>query len=130
MLHTVPGVGQVGMFLWVHAPFNAHLVYAGDDGIVAGVDEMALADIRMNGGFFVFKRGADEIGPEEELVEQPLGTADRAQGAARPIRYDGFFRPMDTIKDRQIWRRCTIPARRPGAVFSAGLEADAGRLAG
>ncbi len=76
------------MFLSVHAPFNAHLVYADDDGIVTGVHEMATADIRMNGGFFVFKRDViDAIEPGEELVDEPFARLiARRELLAYPLR--------------------------------------------
>ena len=90
------------MFLSVHTPFNAHLVDADDDGIVTGVHEMARASIRMNGGFFIFKRDViDTIGPGEELVEEPFARLI-ARKELLAYRYDGFFLPMDTIKDRQV----------------------------
>ena len=102
MIGTFRESGKTAMFLWVHAPFNAHLVYADDEGIVTGVDEMALAPIRMNGGFFIFKREIiDLIEPGHELVEETFEMLI-ARRELLAYRYDGFFRPMDTIKDRQI----------------------------
>jgi glucose-1-phosphate cytidylyltransferase len=65
------------------------------------VEHLSASDVRINGGFFVFKREImDWIQPGDELVEE---TFERliAEGEVIAYRYDGFFRPMDTIKDRQ-----------------------------
>ena len=53
-----------------------------------GSHEMAHADIRMNGGFFVFKRDViDCIEPGEELVEKPFARLIAAARASRlPLR--------------------------------------------
>ena len=55
----------------------------------------------INGGFFVLRRDIlDWIKPGEELVDGAVQAADRA-GELLAYRYDGFWEPMDTIKDKQ-----------------------------
>ena len=118
------------MFLSVHTPFNAHLVYADDDGVVTGVHEMASADIRMNGGFFVFKRDViDLIGPGEELVNEPFARLIERQELLA-YRYDGFFLPMDTIKDRQVLESLNDSGDAPWRRPPPGVEVDAGPVTG
>ena len=65
------------------------------------VEDMSRSQIRINGGFFVFKREIlDLIEPGDELVEETFAKLiARNELVAYP--YDGFFGPMDTIKDRQ-----------------------------
>lgn len=93
--------GKAAMFLSVKPQFNAHLVKADDDGTVIAITEMSKSDIRINGGFFVFRREILElIEPGEELVEEPF-TRLIERGELVAYTYDGFFGPMDTIKDRQ-----------------------------
>jgi glucose-1-phosphate cytidylyltransferase len=132
MIRTFHQSGKTGVFLWVHAPFNAHLVYADDDGTVTRIDEMAKADIRMNGGYFVFKRDViDEIGPGEELVDEPFARLiDRRELLA--FRYDGFFIPMDTIKDRQLLESLIESGEAPWRLNAPAttVDADAGPVAG
>jgi glucose-1-phosphate cytidylyltransferase len=72
-----------------------------EHGRVTAVEEMRPSDVRINGGFFVFRREIlDLIDPGDELVEQPFARLIDQRGLiAYP--YDGFFCPMDTIKDRQ-----------------------------
>ena len=120
MIRTFNASGKTGMFLSVHTPFNAHLVDADDDGVVTGVHEMASADIRMNGGFFVFKRDViDWIEPGEELVDEPFARLIARQELLA-YRHDGFFLPMDTIKDRQVLESLHDSGEAPWRRLRAG----------
>jgi glucose-1-phosphate cytidylyltransferase len=93
--------GKLAMFISVPPEFNAHIVVADPDGTVARIQDMSLSDVRINGGFFAFRRELlDWIQPGDELVEE---TFDRLipRGEIQVYRHEGFFGPMDTIKDRQ-----------------------------
>ena len=70
-------------------------------GASLAVEDMSRSDIRINGGFFVFKREImDLIEPGDELVEETFARLIEEQElVAYP--YEGFFGVMDTIKDRQ-----------------------------
>jgi glucose-1-phosphate cytidylyltransferase len=127
--------GKTAMFLSVRPQFNAHLVSTDDAGNVLAVEDMARSDIRINGGFFVFKREIMSlIEPGDELVEE---TFERliAGGQLVAYRYEGFFGPMDTIKDRQRletmhesgkapWRNIA-PVSSNGHVVPSGIRAEA-----
>ena len=59
------------------------------------------ADVWINGGFMVLRRDIlDTINPGEELVIEPFGRLIE-QGELLAYRYEGFWEPMDTIKDKQ-----------------------------
>jgi glucose-1-phosphate cytidylyltransferase len=62
---------------------------------------MRHSEVRINGGFFVFKHEIfDFIEPGDDLVDAPFSRLmERRELVAYP--YEGFFGPMDTIKDRQ-----------------------------
>jgi glucose-1-phosphate cytidylyltransferase len=92
---------KMAMFLSVRPEFNAHLVTTDDEGTVLRVEDMSRSQIRINGGFFVLRREIlDLIEPGDELVEETFEKLiARNELVAFP--YDGFFGPMDTIKDRQ-----------------------------
>src|SRR5262245_3189215 len=47
---------KTAMFLSVRPQFNAHMVSTDGDGNVLAVEEMSNSSLRINGGFFVFKR--------------------------------------------------------------------------
>jgi glucose-1-phosphate cytidylyltransferase len=65
------------------------------------IDDICDADVFINGGFFAFRREIfDVIEPGDELVEQPFRRLI-ASGKLSAYRYDGFWAPMDTLKDKQ-----------------------------
>jgi glucose-1-phosphate cytidylyltransferase len=101
LIRTFRESGRTAIFLSVRPEVNAHLVTYDDDGIVLTVEEMRRSHVRINGGFFVFKREIfDLIHPGDELVEETFADLiERRELLAYP--YEGFFGPMDTIKDRQ-----------------------------
>jgi glucose-1-phosphate cytidylyltransferase len=93
--------GRMAMFLLVRPQFNAHLVETDASGMVTAVADMSTSSVRINGGFFVFRRDIlDWIQPGDELVEE---TFERliARRELVSFPHDGFFGPMDTIKDQQ-----------------------------
>jgi glucose-1-phosphate cytidylyltransferase len=101
MIDRLESSGKTGLFLSVRPMFNAHVVRAAEDGTVLAVDDIQEADVRINGGFFVFRRSVlDYINPGEELVNEPFARLI-AETELIAYRYDGFWEPMDTIKDRQ-----------------------------
>jgi glucose-1-phosphate cytidylyltransferase len=101
VVDTFQASGKSAQFLSVHPQFNAHLVVTDDQGTVTRVEDMSTSNVRINGGFFVLKRSVlDLIEPGHELVEETFAKLIVArQLVAYP--YEGFFGPMDTIKDRQ-----------------------------
>jgi glucose-1-phosphate cytidylyltransferase len=93
--------GRTGIFLSVRPMFNAHVVESDADGFVRSVQELRHADVWINGGFMVFRRNVfDYINPGEELVDEPYARLIE-EGELLAYRYEGFWEPMDTIKDKQ-----------------------------
>jgi glucose-1-phosphate cytidylyltransferase len=92
---------KTAMFLAVRPRFNAHVVDFDSAGIVRGIEDLAHAHVIINGGYFVFRREImDAIEPGEELVDEPFRRLiAKEQVIAYP--YDGFWAPMDTLKDKQ-----------------------------
>jgi glucose-1-phosphate cytidylyltransferase len=101
MIDRLKATGKIGLFISVKPMFNAHVVDADENGVVRSVEDIQEADIRINGGFFVFRREIfDWINPGEELVVEPFKRLI-AENELVAYRYDGFWEPMDTIKDKQ-----------------------------
>ncbi|HJS48646.1 MAG TPA: sugar phosphate nucleotidyltransferase [Gemmatimonadales bacterium] len=99
--------GAVGAFLSVKPNLSYHFVETDGDGRVTGLRDMAKAGMRINGGFFVFRREIfDYLNEGEELVEEPFARLI-AEGKLMAYSYDGFWLPMDTAKDRarydELW---------------------------
>jgi glucose-1-phosphate cytidylyltransferase len=93
--------GKLAQFVSVRPQFNAHMVYTDATGNVVSVEDMSSSDVRINGGYFVLNRGVlDLIEAGHELVEETFEKLiARRELVAYP--WEGFFGPMDTIKDRQ-----------------------------
>lgn len=94
--------GKIACFLAVRPPLSYHLADIGVDGDVLRFRASDEGDIWINGGYFLFRSGIfDYMRDGEELVAEPFQRliADRQLMA---YRHDGFWRPMDTLKDRQI----------------------------
>jgi glucose-1-phosphate cytidylyltransferase len=90
-----------GLFISVRPRVEYHLVREDGDGIVQSIEPFAGADVWINGGFFVFRRSIfDVIEEGDELVDQPFARLIE-RGALRTYKYEGFWEPMDTIKDKQ-----------------------------
>jgi glucose-1-phosphate cytidylyltransferase len=109
---------RTALFLSVRPEINAHLVMSDANGTVLKVQEMRHSHVRINGGFFVFKRKIfDLIEPGDDLVERPFERLIE-QGELIAYPYEGFFGPMDTIKDRQrletLHESGAAPWRRAG----------------
>lgn len=96
---------RTAAMLSVRPPRSFHVVEMGEaDGMFHQVDslgEFGRADVWINGGFFVFRPGVfDAIRPGEELVERPFQRL-AARGELLAHRYEGFWQPMDSLKDQQ-----------------------------
>jgi glucose-1-phosphate cytidylyltransferase len=122
--------GKTASFLSVRPQFNAHLVETEPDGTVLAVDELSTSSVRINGGFFVFKREIlDLIEPGHELVVETFSQLI-ARRELIAYHHDGFFGPMDTIKDRQrleaLQQSGDAPWRRVGLDSISGAAGPAG----
>jgi glucose-1-phosphate cytidylyltransferase len=70
------------------------------NGVVTGIQDVAEADIWINGGFFVFRRDIfDFIHDGEDLVAEPFVRLIEDE-LLLAHRYEGFWAPMDTLKDK------------------------------
>ena len=91
----------VAQLLSVPAPHAFHIVEADSNALVTGLVHVGESSVRINGGYFVFRREIfDYIRPGEELVIEPFRRLiEKSKLRAHP--YDGFWASMDTFKDRQ-----------------------------
>ena len=81
------------MFLSVRPQFNAHLVSTDEGGNVLAVEDMSRSHLRINGGFFVFRREIlDLIEPGDELVEETFARLI-ADSRARRVPVRGVLLP-------------------------------------
>jgi glucose-1-phosphate cytidylyltransferase len=124
MIERLRSSGKTGLFLSVRPIFNAHVVETDSDGVVRSIEDMQQADVRINGGFFVFRRDVlDYINPGEELVDEPFERLI-AQEELIAYRYDGFWEPMDTIKDKQRLDALAETGRPPWLAKGAPFDSQ------
>jgi glucose-1-phosphate cytidylyltransferase len=117
MIAAVREHDAVASFLAVKPTHTFHVVSFDQRNRVRSIEAVADSDLRINGGFFVLRPEVfDYMQPGDELVEAPfrrLIDAKRLLG----YRYDGFWAPMDTIKDRQHLNALFESGERPWAVW-------------
>jgi glucose-1-phosphate cytidylyltransferase len=93
--------GAVASFASVKPNLSYHIVSADPDGLVTAIEDIRQAPVRINGGFFVFRREIfRHLRDGEELVHGPFHEL-MGSGRLRAYHYDGFWMSMDTFKDRQ-----------------------------
>lgn len=95
----------VASFVSVRAPQSLHIARSTPDGEVTALGPLHGDDVFINGGFFVFRSQIfDYIEEGEELVEQPFARLI-ARRLLTTYRHEGFWRPMDTFKDKIMFDR-------------------------
>jgi glucose-1-phosphate cytidylyltransferase len=93
---------KIGCFVAVHPPISFHLAEFDEDGSVQRLRSSQQSEIWINGGYFIFRnRIFDYIRGGEELVLEPFNRLIE-DGHLMAYRYEGFWRAMDTLRDRQV----------------------------
>lgn len=88
------------------------------DGVVRSFSEKPHgAGGLVNGGFFVLKRSVISLLHDDSTIweREPLETLAR-DGQLRAYRHEGFWQPMDTLRDRMLledlWKRGEAPWKK------------------
>ena len=122
MIETLRMSGKVGCFLAVRPPLTFHLVEFDDNGRLQRLRASADSDIWVNAGYFVFRNEIfDYIKEGEELVVEPFQRLIEA-GQLIGFRHEGFFRAMDTLKDKQILEDMVERGHTPWQVRGAASQ--------
>ena len=111
--------GAVANFLCVRpTTYSFHTVEVSESQRVRSIKDIPTSDIWINGGFFVLRQEIFEYMREgEELVREPFQRLI-ADDALIAHKYEGFWAPMDTLKDRQNLQILTERGAPPWAVWS------------
>jgi len=92
---------KTAAFLCVRPSLSCHFVSMDNEGLVQDIRSIGESGIRINGGYFVFKRSIfDNIKDGEELVHEPFRRLIETQNLLA-FAYDGFWKSMDTFKEKQ-----------------------------
>jgi glucose-1-phosphate cytidylyltransferase len=124
MIATLVASDAVGLFLAARPTHNFHIVSFNGDNHVAAMQDITKADLWVNAGYFVFRREIfDYIGEGEDLVEEPFQRLiEEGKLAAYP--YDGFWAPMDTLKDKQCLETLHESGEAPWELWKTDLASD------
>ena len=93
---------KIACFLAVHPPVTYHLADIAEDGKVNAFITSDRSEIWINGGFFLLKPEIfDYMSDGEELVVEPFARLIK-ENKLMAYRHTGFWRSMDTLRDRQV----------------------------
>lgn len=116
----------VGSLLAVPPQDSFHVVRVTEDGRMTGIEAVARMEMCINGGYFVLRQGIfDYLGEGEDLVMDACVRAAR-DGRFRAHKHDGFWAPMDTLKERSALEEMNRTGQRPWAVWD-GRDGGSGR---
>jgi glucose-1-phosphate cytidylyltransferase len=102
MIAAFKASGKLACFLAIRPPLTYHLADIDADGRVQAFRTSDHSDIWINGGYFIFRKGIFDFMREgEELVLEPFRRLIEAD-QLMAYKHEGFWRSMDTLKDRQI----------------------------
>jgi glucose-1-phosphate cytidylyltransferase len=109
--------GHTASFMTVSVPHTFHIVHSNAEGYVEKFEHIAESTVRVNAGFFAFRQGIfDVLWPGEELVLQPFQRLiDRRDLLA--VNYDGFWKSMDTFKDKVLLDEIAASGKAPWQVW-------------
>jgi len=121
---------KVASFLCVKPNLSSHFVTLDETGAVKAIKDINQSDIRINGGYFVFRKEIFHFMKDgEELLNEPFQRLVAKQKLLA-YKYDGFWAAMDTFKDKQMLDDIYASGRAPWQVWShSSSERVASRIA-
>lgn len=111
--------GRIASFLCVRPNLSYHIVTVadGESNLVSEIHAIKDGRLRINGGFFIFKRKIFEyLRDNEELVVEPFHRLV-AEKQLIGYPYDGFWASMDTFKDKQQLENLSAGGLAPWEVW-------------
>ena len=117
---------KIASFLCVRPNLSYHMVslQEGPGNLVAGIHPINNGAVRINGGFFIFKKRIfDYLREKEELVNEPFQRLVEKKQLLG-YSYDGFWASMDTFKDKQQLENLYASGNAPWKVWKNGNGND------
>ena len=109
----------VASFMSSRTGSSFHAIHADDNGKVTRIGQLDESELWINAGYFVLRPQVfDYIEEGEELVEQPFRRLVE-QGKLTTHKHPGFWRPMDTLKDKIEYDRMYARGQAPWQVWKA-----------
>lgn len=105
--------GKIACFLATRPPLTYHLADIAEDGVVREFRSSQRSDIWINGGYFLLRREIfDYMNEGEELVLEPFSRLIETDQLIA-YKHEGFWRSMDTLRDRQVLEEMVEQGRVP-----------------
>jgi glucose-1-phosphate cytidylyltransferase len=115
---------DVGSLLAVAPRDSFHVVRIDGESRLTGIEPVMDMDMRINGGYFILRQEIfDYLEPGEDLVTDAFPRAARA-GRCRAVRFDGFWAPMDTLKERAALEEMHRSGNRPWALWETATGSE------
>jgi glucose-1-phosphate cytidylyltransferase len=109
---------KVASFLSVRVPQTFHIVHSDPDGHAVKLEFVGDSPLRINGGFFAFRKEIfDHMKEGEELVVEPFERLI-AKRELVAVPYEGFWRNMDTFRDKIELDELVASGRAPWQVWA------------
>ena len=106
--------------LSVPAPHTFHIIHTDDDHLVTELEYVGESPLRINAGFFVLRREIfDYMNPGEDLVLEPFSRLIE-QRKLTAVPFDGFWKNMDTFKDKVELETLYYGGSPPWTVWDRG----------
>lgn len=119
MLEQFGRSGAVASFAAVQSGHSFHAVSVDQSDHVTEIGAMDDGKLLINGGFFAFRREIfDYFQPGDELVEAPFQRLIE-QRRLVAYRHKGFWRAMDTMKDKIVFDRLHAAGNAPWEVWKS-----------
>ncbi len=123
IIERVTSANKVAGMLCVKPTYSTHMLSVAEGGVVTGVESMDNGSVWINGGFFTLRNDVfDYMREGEELVEEPFARLIAGQQLVGH-RYEGFWAPMDTLKDKTTLDALAETSRPPWAVWMPAPQA-------
>jgi glucose-1-phosphate cytidylyltransferase len=111
---------KIASFLCVRPNLSYTFVSMNGADLVADIQEMEKSNIRINGGYFIFKKEIFNYMQEgEELVREPFRRLVNEKQLLA-YQHDGFWACMDTFKDKQHLDDLYAKGKAPWQVWLNG----------
>jgi glucose-1-phosphate cytidylyltransferase len=112
--------GKIASFVCVRPNLSYHLISLNGGNLVSKIEDISQSSMRINGGYFIFKKDIFKyINEGEELLQEPFG---RLVAEEQLVAYDynGFWAAMDTFKDKQRLDELYAKGNAPWQVWANG----------
>jgi len=121
-LENFQASGKVASMVSVAVPQTFHTVESDADGLVTRMEDVNRSGVRVNGGYFAFRREIfDYIRPGEELVVEPFQRLIEKRELLAHA-HDGFWLSMDTFKDKSRFEELLLAGNAPWRVWDEVCE--------